>query len=206
MSGSTARPRGSTNSPATHDLALFGRLFQDEPAARAYYAERQWSFEDVEYTYLERYATQQPGSFPPELGADYPSRGEALLLDRSRSLEESGNLDAALVTADVHFRLAPRSPRALDRLANLYYLRGDLDRAADLLAEWGKLDPGNYWPLVRRAVIEQQRGNTATCVEAIEQALRLSHGATRAAIAFLGGRLMLARSPNFRSLQDFGSW
>src|SRR6185437_756175 len=49
-------------------LDLFARTFADAGAARAYFAEQQWNFEDAEYSYLERSAAQAPGQFPGVLG------------------------------------------------------------------------------------------------------------------------------------------
>ena len=48
-----------------------------------------------------------------------------------------------------------------DRLACLHYRKGDRERALTLLSGWQRLDPGNHWPLIRAAVIEQERGNAA---------------------------------------------
>ena len=54
------------------DLMLLGRTIREEPAARSFYTERGWDFDDVEYTFLYRFASQRPGSFPAEMGPDYP--------------------------------------------------------------------------------------------------------------------------------------
>src|SRR5262249_5578522 len=64
--------------------------------------------------------------------------------------------------------------------------------AALLLASWHALEPNNPWPLLRKAVVEQQRGNVQGQAEAIQAAMRLTRGRTRAAVAFLGVRLQLA--------------
>jgi tetratricopeptide (TPR) repeat protein len=174
------------------DLHLFGLTFRDEPAARQFYAGKQWDFEEVVCTYLERCAAQRPGSFPEELGAEYPARGEEFLLARSRRQEEAGHPDSALASAEVLLKLSPRSTQALDRLARLHYRRGELDRAVQLLMAWRELEPTNHWPLTRRAVIEQQRGNAAAWTEALTQALELTGGRLRGEIAFLGARLEIA--------------
>jgi tetratricopeptide (TPR) repeat protein len=174
------------------DLDLFARAFADGTSFRAFCAQRQWDIEEIEFTYLERFASQQPGRYPEVLGPEYPFRAEQLLLDRARRLEETGRGDAALACAAVLVRLAPRSLRALDRLAQLSYRRGDLDRAAELLAECHELAPASPWPLVRRAVVEQQRGNGAARTTAIDLALARTTGAARAAVAFLGARLAAA--------------
>ncbi|MBV9122516.1 MAG: hypothetical protein JO112_04010, partial [Planctomycetes bacterium] len=173
------------------ELELFARAFQEETDARAFYAERQWSFEEMEFTYLERCAARRPGRFPENLGPDYPARGETLLLEESRRREDAGQMEAALAAATILVQLAPHSPRAHDRLAFLHYRRGDLDRAVALLEEWHTLEPANHWPLVRLAVLEGQRGNAAGCARAIDRALELTRGTLRAAMAFLGGRLAL---------------
>jgi Flp pilus assembly protein TadD len=173
------------------DLELFERTFRDQPAARAFYEARAWDLDEVEYTYLERWAARQPGRFPEALGADYADRGEALLLARSRQQQEAGRVEEALAAAEVWLQLAPHSRDAHDHLANLVYHRGDLERACTLLAAWQTLDPRDYRPLVRRAVIEQERGQETTSAAAIDRALQLTRGPARAAAAFLGARLAL---------------
>jgi tetratricopeptide (TPR) repeat protein len=173
------------------DLDLFRRTFQDAEHAAPFYGQRGWDFEAVEFTYLERAAKGRPGRFPEELGADYPDRGTSRLLARSRRLEEEGDRDAALATAEVLLALAPESVVAHDRVARLCYQRGDLERAAALLAASHGLEPSNPLPLVRRAVVEGQRGNAAGRAEALRAALDLTRGAQRAAVAILGARLAL---------------
>jgi hypothetical protein len=78
-----------------------------------------------------------------------------------------------------------------DRVACLHYRRGDMDRAVALLGEWQRLAPADHWPLVRQAIIEQERGNAERRAEAINRALGLTRGPLRAAVAFLGARLAL---------------
>jgi tetratricopeptide (TPR) repeat protein len=173
------------------ELDLFARTFADAPAARAYYAERSWDLDEVEYTYLARCAAGRPGSFPAECGAEYPARAEARLLERSRQEEAAGRTDSALAAADVLFKLAPRSTAVHDRLAYLNHRRNDLAAAAALLAGWHQLEPENYLPLCRLAVVEQQRGTIDARRQAIGKALGLTSGPARAAVAFLGARLAL---------------
>jgi hypothetical protein len=173
------------------DLGLFARTFRDAEPARAFFAERGWKFEDAEYTYLRRGAAAAPGRFPEPLGADYPARGEAFLLERSRQEETAGRQDAALECVAVLLRLAPQSLAGHDRLACLHYRRGDLDRAGALLADWHRLNPVDHWPLVRQAIIEQQRGDAAARAAAVGRALGLTRGPLRAAVAYLGARLAL---------------
>jgi tetratricopeptide (TPR) repeat protein len=182
------------------DLDLFARTFRESGPARAYFGQQQWSFEDAEYTYLERSAAQAPGTFPPALGADYPLQGEAFLLARSRVEEEAGHKDRALAGVEVLLRLAPGSVSGHDRLACLHYRRGDMDRAVALLGSWQRLAPADHWPLVRQAIIEQERGNAERRAEAINRALGLTRGPLRAAVAFLGARLAL------RSAFQRGAW
>jgi tetratricopeptide (TPR) repeat protein len=177
------------------DLDLFARTLREADQARPFYQQRGWDFEAVEYGYLERVAKARPGCFPEELGLEYAARGTTLLLERSRRLEESGDRDGALAAADVLLRLAPTTTLAHDRLARLYHARSDLDRAAALLSGWHRLEPSNPVPLVRRAIIEQQRGNAAGRTEAIRLALDCTQGRSRTGIAFLGARLALASAP-----------
>ncbi|HKI35648.1 MAG TPA: tetratricopeptide repeat protein [Gemmataceae bacterium] len=174
------------------DLDMFSRTFHDAEHAAPFYGQRSWDFEAVEFTYLERAAKGRPGRFPAELGEDYADRGTSRLLARSRRQEEEGNKGAALATAEVLLALAPRNVLAHDRVARLCYQGGDLDRAVALLTAWHGLEPSNHVPLLRRAVIEGQRGNPAGRTEALRQALDLTQGAQRAAIAILGARLALA--------------
>jgi tetratricopeptide (TPR) repeat protein len=91
----------------------------------------------------------------------------------------------------VLLRLNPRSVAGHDRLACLHYRGGDLDRAVALLRGWHVLSPNDHWPLVRQAIIEQERGNAQRRAEAIDRALGLTRGPVRAAIAYLGARLAL---------------
>jgi tetratricopeptide (TPR) repeat protein len=173
------------------DLDLFARTFRDPAPAREYFAQRQWNFDDAEYTYLKRSAAVSPGRFPEPLGPDYAARGEEFLLTRSRAEEAAGRKDAALECVEVLLRLAPPSLEGHDRLACLHYRNGNMDRAAALLAGWHRLNPVDHWPLIRQAIIEQQRGNAQARADAIDQALGLTRGRQRAAIAFLGARLAL---------------
>ena len=186
------RPRGQR--PRSARRARPGPVRPDVsgPGAGAeYFAQRQWKFDDAEYTYLKRSAAVAPGRFPEAFGPDYPPRGEEFLLTRSRAEEEAGRKDAALECVDVLLRLAPPSLAGHDRLACLHYRRGDMDRAAALLAGWHRLNPVDHWPLIRQAIIEQHRGNAAARAEAIDRALGLTRGRQRAAVAFLGARLAL---------------
>jgi tetratricopeptide (TPR) repeat protein len=173
------------------DLDLFACAFVESAAARAFFTEQEWNFDDAEYTYLERSAAHDPGQFPRVLGADYATRGESFLMEWSRRAEESGRNDPARICVEVLLLLAPASIQGHDRLAYLNYRRGDKDRAVALLADWHRLTPKDHWPLVRQAVIEQERGNAERRAEAIDRALGLTRGPVRAAIAFLGARLAL---------------
>lgn len=175
-----------------HELDLFARTFQDQAPARAFFAERRWDFEDMEYAYLERSAARRPGSFPEILGPEYPARGETLLLGRSRRLEQTGDNAGALDSAELLLLLAPRSATARDRLAQLHFRQGDLERSAALLAEWHELEADNPLPLIRLAMVEHPRGNRDGYTRAIERALERAQGKARATTAFLGARLGLA--------------
>ena len=68
---------------------------------------------------------------------------------------------------------------------------GNVDRSVELLDGWRALAPADHWPLVRQAIIEQERGNAANRAEAIDRALGLTRGPLRASIAYLGARLAL---------------
>src|SRR5262249_5442044 len=133
------------------DLELFGITFQHAAAAETFYSQRSWKIEEVEYTYLERWAEKHPASFPPTFPAEYPARAEKLLLDRSLPQERAGQTDAALASTMLLFKLLPRSIPARDRLAQLHYRQGNHDAAAKLLAGWHRLDPADTRPLLRLA-------------------------------------------------------
>jgi Flp pilus assembly protein TadD len=190
--------RAATLHPSLHvggsDLDLFARTFVESSAARAFFAEQQWNFDDAEYLYLERCASQNPGRFPSVLGDEYAARGESFLLERSRREEASGRAEPARLCVEVLLRLAPTSISGHDRLACLHYRQGDKDRAVALLSGWHRLAPNDHWPLVRQAIIEQERGQAERRAEAIDRALGLTRGPIRAAIAFLGAKLALRGS------------
>ncbi len=176
------------------DLDMFARTFQSVGPAKQYFTRQNWSFEDVEYLYLERSAALAPGRFPESMGAEYPPQGEEFLLDRSKKEEEANKKDVALTCVEVLLKLSPHSVKGHDRLACLHYRRGDMDRAVALLAGWQQLAPQDHWPLVREAIIEQQRGNAERRAAAIDRALGLTRGSERAAVAFLGAKLALKES------------
>jgi tetratricopeptide (TPR) repeat protein len=186
-----ARAASAGGFTAPGDLALFALAFRDPAGARDYFAQQEWDFDEAEYTYLARSSAQAPGRFPEALGADYPTRGEAFLLDWSRKHEEAGRKDAACEAVEVLLRLAPASLSGHDRLACLHYRRGEAEQAVALLKGWQRLAPADPWPLIRQAVIEQERGNAERRAEAIDRALGLTRGPQRAAVAFLGARLAL---------------
>jgi tetratricopeptide (TPR) repeat protein len=173
-------------------LELFARTFQTAAEARAYFAAHQWDFEELEFAYLRQAAIRQPGAFPAALGADYPARGESMLLQRSERLEQENKPDAALASADVLLRLAPHSPHAHDRLARLYYKRGKLDRAAELLRNWCNVEPASAIPWTRLAVVQHQLAQWDQSLQSMQAALERSSGTQRADLACLAARLALA--------------
>jgi tetratricopeptide (TPR) repeat protein len=188
-----------------HDLDLFARTFQDSASARSFFTQHNWDLSQVEYAYLERCAQLAPGRFPEVLGPNYPERGEAFLLARSREQEASGAKDPARTSVEVLLKLAPSSTAAHDRLACLHYRRGDMDRAVELLDGWRKLAPADHWPLVRQAIIEQERGNAARRSEVIDRALNLTRGPLRASVAFLGATLALREGMKSRGQKKDGA-
>jgi tetratricopeptide (TPR) repeat protein len=187
-----ARAAQQHNLTGPHAVELFARTFAERDQAREYFTARGWDFDAIEYTFLARAAEHQPGRFPEVLGPDYPPRGEAFLLARSAQEEQAGQADATLATAEILHRLAPRSPQAHDRLAQLHYRRGNLGQCWQLLQSWHELEPSNPLPLARLAVVQEQLGQGTACLESIRKALPLAQGRARAEIAFLGARLVLA--------------
>jgi tetratricopeptide (TPR) repeat protein len=178
-------------SKSPQDLDLFARTFREPGPARQYFAHMQWNFDDALYTYLERSAAVDPGRFPEPLGPNAQAEGETFLLERSRREDEANRKDVALACVGVLLQLHPASLPGHDRLACLHYRRGDLDQAVALLSGWHRLAPADHWPLVREAIIEQQRGNAERRAQVIDRALHLTRGPLRAAIAFLGAKLSL---------------
>ncbi|HMC63777.1 MAG TPA: tetratricopeptide repeat protein, partial [Gemmataceae bacterium] len=87
------------------DIEIFSRMFADA-AARAFYDRRGWDFDEVEYTFLARWAERHPGRFPDVLGPDYSERGHARLLARADKQQAAGDLDGALATLNVLRKLA----------------------------------------------------------------------------------------------------
>jgi tetratricopeptide (TPR) repeat protein len=173
-------------------LDLFALTFQTAANARPYFVGHEWDFEELEFAFLRQAAIRQPGAFPPSLGADYPALGEVMLLERSERLEKENKPDAALASADVLLRLAPHSPCAHDRLARLYYQRGKLDRAAELLRNWCAVEPANAVPWARLAVVQQKLGQAELCLQTMQVAIDRSAGKQRADLACLAARLALA--------------
>jgi tetratricopeptide (TPR) repeat protein len=174
------------------DFDLFALAFRHVASMRALFANREWDFSEVEYTYLERFAATSPGRFPEILGAEYAAQGERFLLARSQTLEQAGRDDAALVSAQVLHALAPRRGAVHDRLARLYYRRGELERAANYLADWSRLEPDNAVPLLRLAVVEQRRHDPLSCGTALARALELSHEPEQGRVALFAARLLLS--------------
>jgi len=173
------------------DLVLFAAAFRQVAGLGNFYAQHQWDVEELEALYLARWSEPHPATFPEVLGPDYGPAGERLLLAQSFKHESAGQADAALHTAGVLLRLLPYSRHAHDRLACLYYRRGELDQAARVLHHWQTTHPDDPWAPIRRAVVEQQRNDPTAAIEAIDQALQSAQGSLRADVAFLGARLAL---------------
>ena len=185
------------------DRDLFARTFRARQAAQVFFAQHGWELEEVEYIYLERSAAAASGHFPEELGPDYAPRGESFLLQRSLRKEQAGDLDAALRSVKVLLLLAPRCVHAYDRAAALHYRAGDAERALRVLGTWHELAPADPLPLVRQAVLAQQRGAADASQSAIQKALGLTRGSARASVALLGARLALAAGTQ-RSVESNG--
>lgn len=171
--------------------ALFARTFQNSGPAREFFEQKGWDLEEVELAYLRQAAECEPGQFPFALGSDYAARGERLLFDRSLKQEHANDLDGSLATAHVLLKLAPQSPRAHDRVAQLWYRKGDRDRAITVLNQWHDREASNPLPLARLAVLHHERDEDHLANERIEQALKLTHGQVHADLAYLGARLAL---------------
>jgi tetratricopeptide (TPR) repeat protein len=173
------------------DLELFSLAFRNAGQMKAYYAVQKWSIDDAVYAFLDRAAAMAPGRFPEALGTDNDRQLEKFLLERSQTEEAAGRKDSALACMDVLQKLSAGCLAVYDRLACLHYRKGDRVRALQLLDGWSRLAPADHWPLIRKAVIEQEQGNAARRAEAIDRALGLTQGSARAAVAYLGARLEL---------------
>jgi len=194
-----------------HTLALFAMTFTDPGPARHYFEQRQWSFADVEYAYLERSAALAPGKFPEALGPDYPPRAERLLLARSQEQEKAGQAEAALATTFILAKLAPHNGPAQDRLACLYHRAGKDEDAQAILGQWQTMHPHDPLPRVRRAVLLERLGEAAAAQQLLREALELCQGRRRADIAFLAARLALqpafvAAAPDGAALDLAHDW
>jgi tetratricopeptide (TPR) repeat protein len=172
-------------------LALYAVTFANQEAARVFYADQSWDFDDIERMYLRRAAELASGRFPEILGPEYAQRGESLLLTKAQQFEEAGQRDAALQTIEVLVKLSPRNTSAMDRAAALHYRASRLEPAYDLLEQWHKSEPSVPLPLVRQALLLHQQGQDAACFGKLQQAMSLSSGRRRANIAFLGARIAL---------------
>jgi tetratricopeptide (TPR) repeat protein len=177
---------------ADNDLDLFSITFRETEAARAFFAEQGWDFDALELIFLERAAVRAPGRFPEAFGSSYSTRGEQLLLDRSRQQETTGHLSGAMASMEVLLKLAPDSAAAHDRLAALCFRKGDFQRSANLLSSLHALSSTDPRPLIRRAIVEQRLGQKDLHPATLAQALELCPEHGRSAVAFLGARLALA--------------
>lgn len=184
-----ARASEVHNLTGPYALPLFARAFANRERASAFFAQHGWDLDRAEHAYLERAAAQAPGAYPAALGADYPRHGEALLLERSRQHEQQGRFDDALATAGILLKLAPGNAAVHDRMAELHYRLGERVPAAELLKKWQTLEPDNAVPYLRLAMICQEQGDSAGCLENVQAALARTHGSARAEAAFLGARL-----------------
>jgi tetratricopeptide (TPR) repeat protein len=172
-------------------LALYAATFTHQEPARAYFAEQEWNFDDVELMYLRRAAEKAPGQFPPVLGPDYPPRGEAVLLAKAQAQEDAGQREEALKTIEILVKLCPHNTAAMDRAAMLHYRAGRLEPAYLLLEQWHLAQPDEPLPLVRQALLIHQQGDDASCYDKLRQAMSVSQCRRRANISFLGARIAL---------------
>src|SRR5262249_48401545 len=76
----------------------------------------------------------------------------------------------------------------------LYYKRGKLDRAAELLRGWCAVEQGSAVPWTRLAVVQHKLGQHDVSLQSMRTAIDLSAGKTRADLAYLAARLVLAGS------------
>ncbi|MFO0845449.1 MAG: hypothetical protein U0797_24205 [Gemmataceae bacterium] len=151
-----ARACAVHNVTSRQDLDLFSRTFATSAEARAYFDKQGWDFREVEYAFLARCAVEAPGRFPEALGPDYAPRGEAFLLQRSAEQERAGKKDPARESVEVLPALSPTNVARTTGWPACTTARGTSTASASSLIS-ARLSPGDHWPLVRRAILEQQR-------------------------------------------------
>ena len=127
--GCTSRAASVHGAESERDLDLFARAFRDRRHAEDVLRRAAVELGRRRIHLSERSAARSPAAFPTRSAPDYPPKGEAFLLARSRQEEEAGRKDAALECVEVLLRLAPPSLAGHDRLACLHYRKGDMDRA-----------------------------------------------------------------------------
>ncbi len=175
-----------------HAVALFARTFEEKDAAKQFYAKHDWDFDELEFTFLQRAASQSPGQFPVVFGPNYPPRGEQLLMDRIDRMLGANDLDGAAAAADVFAKLAPRNTKALDCLSRLRHRQGNEAEAIEFLDQWRQVEPNSDVPLVRLAILQFRAQQNQDGLNTIKTALNLSKGQRRSAIALLGAKSLLA--------------
>ncbi len=175
-----------------HAVSLFAKTFEDEGAAKKFFAHHGWDFDELEFTFLRRAASQSPGQFPVVFGPDYPPRGEQLLMERIDRMLGGDDLDGAAAAADVFAKLAPRNTKALDCLSRLRHRQGKESEAIEFLDQWRQVEPNSDVPLVRLAVLQFRSGKNLEGLNTVRGALNLSKGQRRSSIGLLGARSLLA--------------
>ena len=147
------------------EVELLAKVFENAPAAAAFFQERGWNLAAVERYFLERWVETHTG-FPEVLGPEYPARCQQALLEEARQFDEAGKPQQARDAVDLLRRLIPANSATLDQLAKLAWHRGEIDEAAQLLERWTTAEPADPTPLLRLAVLEQQRdrGETAATI------------------------------------------
>jgi tetratricopeptide (TPR) repeat protein len=178
-----------------NDIEVFRRAFADERALRGFFEKHGWDLNEVEFIFMSRCATETPsGRVGIQLPDSLRQKAEYFLLTRSEQMEQAGRTAEALDCLKKLLRLVPQSWPAQDRLARMHYRTGNLDAAFEILAARHNHDPNDSLLLIRKAVIDQQRGRIEDCLGSIRKALQLTSRRQRGSIALLGSRLALASS------------
>ncbi|MEX2172432.1 MAG: hypothetical protein WD851_24135 [Pirellulales bacterium] len=94
-------------------------------------------------------------------------------IEQIHRMIEGDQMRAALSHVEQTLRKHPGRASLLDLQVMLQSTLGDLDAAEQTLAEFSRVDPQNPSLLAQKAIVASERGDTATAVDAVQDALAL---------------------------------